>query len=273
MKNIVITGSNRGIGYGLAEAFLERNCRVLVTGRSQSRTDKAMKRLAAKYGDERVAAYPCDVSKPDQVQALWDAAVETFGTVDIWVNNAGINHAMKSIWELSPETLEDVMQTNLLGIAYCSQVAVRGMLDQGKGHIYNMEGHGSDGQIMAGMSGYGTSKSAVRYLTKALIKETKGTGVKVSTLSPGMVTTDLVQDQFEGDPAGLERAKVIFDILGDPVEKVAPWLVDRMLANNKTGASISWFTAPKILWRVLTGYIKNPQIFTNQQPASAHGKV
>ena len=237
MKSIVITGSSRGIGYGLADAFLARGCRVIVSGRSQGSTDRAVDKLAAQYGRDRISGYPCDVSAADQVQALWNAAVEDWGQVDIWINNAGVNHPMQSLWDISADTLQSVFETNLLGLAYCSQVAIKGMLKQGHGHVYNMEGHGSSGQFMHGMSGYGTSKSAVRYLTKALIQETKGTPVKVSTLSPGMVKTNLVNDQFQGDPEGLERAQAIFNLLGDSVETVTPWLADRVLENEKSGNS------------------------------------
>ncbi|MEO0375067.1 MAG: SDR family oxidoreductase [Cyanobacteria bacterium P01_A01_bin.17] len=254
MKNIVITGSSRGIGYGLADAFLSRGCRVMVSGRSQKRIDRAVTSLAAQYGEERVLGYRCDVSNAEQVQCLWDEAIQAWGCVDVWINNAGINHPMKALWELTAQTLQTVISTNLLGLAYCSQVAIKGMLKQGHGHIYNMEGHGSSGQILQGMTGYGTSKSGVRYLTKALIQETKGTPVKVSTLSPGMVVTKLVADQFHEDPAGLERVKAIFNLFGDNVETVAPWLADRVLENKRSGATIAWFTWPKMVWRLLTAF-------------------
>lgn len=254
MKNIVITGSSRGIGYGLADAFLSRGCRVMISGRSQQSIDRAVKSLSTKYGHERVEGYRCDVSNSEQVQGLWDATLQAWECVDVWINNAGINHPMKALWELSAKTLQTVISTNLLGLAYCSQVAIKGMLKQGHGHVYNMEGHGSSGQILQGMTGYGTSKSGVRYLTKALIQETKGTTVKVSTLSPGMVVTKLVADQFREDPAGLERVKTVFNLFGDNVETVAPWLADRVLQNNRSGATIAWFTWSKMLWRLLTAF-------------------
>jgi NAD(P)-dependent dehydrogenase (short-subunit alcohol dehydrogenase family) len=254
VKNIVITGSSRGIGYGLADAFLSRGCQVMVSGRSQQGVDRAIQSLAARHGAGRVQGYCCDVSNPEQVQCLWNEAIQAWGCVDVWINNAGINHPMKALWELSAQTLQTVISTNLLGLAYCSQVAIKGMLEQGHGHIYNMEGHGSSGQILQGMTGYGTSKSGVRYLSKALMQETKGTTVKVSTLSPGMVVTKLVADQFHEDPAGLERVKIIFNRFGDTVETVAPWLADRVLENNRSGATIAWFTRSKMLWRLLTAF-------------------
>ena len=177
---------------------------------------------------------------------------------------------MKALWEVSAETLQSVIQTNLLGLAYCSQVAIKGMLSQGHGHIYNMEGHGSNGQVMNGMSGYGASKSAVRYLTKSLIQETQGTNVKISTLSPGMVNTSLLADQFQDDPDGLSRAEAIFNLLGDPVETVAPWLVERVLENEKAGAAIAWFTLPKVMWRLANAALKNRDLFNFSNPSQTY---
>ncbi len=226
----------------------------MVSGRSSQAIERAVTSLATRYGEENVRGLSCDVSHPDQVQKLWDEAIQSFGCVDIWINNAGINHPMKALWELSAQTLQNVISTNLLGLAYCSQVAIKGMLEQGHGHVYNMEGHGSSGQILQGMTGYGTSKSGVRYLTKALIQETKDTPVKVSTLSPGMVVTKLLADQFREDPAGMERVKGIFNLFGDNVETVSPWLADRVLENNRSGATIAWFTWPKMLWRLVTAF-------------------
>ncbi|MDJ0707435.1 MAG: SDR family oxidoreductase [Leptolyngbyaceae cyanobacterium MO_188.B28] len=261
MKSIVITGSSRGIGYGLAEAFLQRGCQVTISGRSVANINKAVSRLQAKFGKSVVFGYPCDVSVPEQVQALWDESFQAFGKIDIWINNAGVNHPMKSLWELPAETVQSVIGTNLLGLTYCSQVAIKGMLEQGFGHLYNMEGHGSDGQILNGMAGYGASKSAVRYLTKALVRETQGTAVKVSTLSPGIVITKLIDDQFRENPDALERVKGAFNIFGDRVETVTPWLADRVLENDKSGAAIAWFTPQKAVWKLIRSVLNKRDLF------------
>ena len=270
MKSIVITGSSRGIGYGLAEAFLQRGCQVMIAGRSLASTSKALAKLKAKYGPDSLRGYPCEVSVPEQVQSLWDEAITEFGKVDIWINNAGVNHPMKSLWELPTETVQSVIATNLLGLTFCSQVAIKGMLAQGHGHLYNMEGHGSDGQMLNGMTGYGASKSAVRYLTKALVKETQGTVVKVSTLSPGIVITKLIDDQFKDNPEALERVKGAFNIFGDHVETVTPWLADRILKNEKAGASIAWFTPHKAIWRLITSVLNKRDLFALENSADTY---
>jgi len=85
MKTVVITGSTRGIGHGLAVEFLKRGCAVVISGRNKSVVDKEAQQLAQTYGRDRVAGIPCEVTDLGQVQALWDGAKKIFGHVDIWI--------------------------------------------------------------------------------------------------------------------------------------------------------------------------------------------
>jgi NAD(P)-dependent dehydrogenase (short-subunit alcohol dehydrogenase family) len=261
MKTIIITGSTRGIGYGLADEFLKRGQKVVVSGRSQDSVDTAVTALSAKHGSDRLQGNPCNVAYLAQNQALWDAAVARFGKVDIWINNAGINHPRKMIWEVSPEDMQALVDVNLLGTMYGSQVAMRGMIQQGHGHIYNMEGSGSNGAVRPGVSVYGATKRATHYFTHALEKEAADNPVKVSSLSPGIVITDMILDPYKDEPMP-ERAKRIFNILGDKVETVTPWLAEKVLANEKSGAHIAWLTTPKILFRFMTAGFNKRDLFT-----------
>ena len=126
MKNklIVITGTTRGIGYGLAKAFLSSGHSVSISGRSQETVEKAVANLGSKFEAERVIGLACDVTVPVQVQELWDRSVEKFGKVDIWINNAGLSGNQGMIWELSPEDAQVPIQTNILGTIYGTQVAM-----------------------------------------------------------------------------------------------------------------------------------------------------
>jgi NAD(P)-dependent dehydrogenase (short-subunit alcohol dehydrogenase family) len=81
MKAIVITGSTRGIGYGLADSFLSLGCRVIISGRTQASVEQAVAKLSPKHQAERIFGHPCDVTQFEQVQALWDAAKAHFGQV------------------------------------------------------------------------------------------------------------------------------------------------------------------------------------------------
>lgn len=262
MKSIVISGSTRGIGYGLAEAFLARGCQVTVNGRSPASVEKAIQTLSQQYKAENIAGQAGDVTRPDDHQALWKTAVSHFGQVDIWINNAGVGHPMKMVWELPPEKIDQVINIDLKGVIFGSQVAIRGMLQQGFGHLYNMEGFGSNGRIRAGISVYGSSKRALRFLTRSLTEETKDTAVKVSALSPGIVITEFITDQYKDDPQGLEEAKRIFNILGDKVETVTPWLADQVLSNDRSGARIEWLTPFKIVKRFATARFNQRDLFS-----------
>jgi NAD(P)-dependent dehydrogenase (short-subunit alcohol dehydrogenase family) len=268
MPNIVITGSTRGIGYGLAEAFVQAGCRVTLSGRSQAAVERALAGLASRYGAERLAGQPCDVTQLEQLQALWAAARSRWGQVDIWINNAGVAHPDVPLWELPPDVVRAVAETNLTGTLLGCQVAAAGMLAQGSGFIYNMEGFGSTGQVRRGMAAYGSSKAAIHYLNRALAADLAGTPVKTGSLSPGMVATDLLTLPYAGRPADWQRAKRIFNILADPVESVAPWLVARMLANQRNGARLAWLTPARLYWRFLTAPFNKRDLFAGQPDPS-----
>jgi NAD(P)-dependent dehydrogenase (short-subunit alcohol dehydrogenase family) len=261
MKTIVITGSTRGIGYGLAEAFLSLHCKVVISGRSSKSVDYAVSSLSAKYNHEYIYGFACDVTQHSQVEGLWEAARNYFGNVDIWINNAGIRNPTHKFWKQTPEMIYQVVNTNLVGTMYGVRVALPGMLSQGSGCLYNMEGLGSDGRKVAGLTLYGTTKYSLGYLTKALVEETKGTAIIVGSLSPGMVVTDMLVKDYQGRPEDWERAKRVFNILADRVENVTPWLAKKILENRKNGVRIKYLTQGKIILRFLTAPFKKRVLF------------
>lgn len=252
MTVVVVTGSTRGIGYGLASEMLARGASVVVSGRTPEAVESAVRVLAEEHEEERVAGVACDVTDADQVQGLWDGAVDRFGQVDVWINNAGLANRQGGLGELEPDELQAVIDTNVLGTFFGSRVAIRGMTEQGGGTLWNMEGLGSDGRKVAGMAPYGTTKAGVRYLNDALFKEMKGTSVKVGAIRPGMVITDMLLGELER-LEGEEREKLarIYDILADRLETVAPWLAERILADPGHGTRISWLSNWKVMGRFL----------------------
>jgi NAD(P)-dependent dehydrogenase (short-subunit alcohol dehydrogenase family) len=261
MKTIVITGSTRGIGYGLADAFLARKCNVVISGRTQRAVDHAIINLKKQYPKDQIAGCPCDVTDSQQVQDLWDAAQSCYGQVDIWINNAGISGERKKIWENSAENAHAVIDTNVSGAIHGSQIAIRGMLVQGFGALYNMEGMGSDGRTHDGLGLYGTSKYALKYLTDALVLETKGSPLIIGALRPGMVITELVTDQYAKQPEELDKVKGIFNIIADTVDNVAPWFADQILKNRKTGVRIKYTSMWKLVGRLLSSPFNKRDLF------------
>jgi NAD(P)-dependent dehydrogenase (short-subunit alcohol dehydrogenase family) len=264
VKTIVITGSTRGIGYGLARAFLDLGCNVVVSGRTQEAVDGAVAALAAGHSRERILGQPCDVTDYAQVQALWDAAVARFGAVDVWINNAGISHPTIDFWTHPPERVRAVVETNVLGAMYGASVALSGMRAQGHGALYNMEGLGSSGPVIPGMALYATTKAALNYLTDGLAKEVKGTGLVVGALQPGMVVTDLLMGRRgEGGPPA-QRARRVMNLLADRVETVTPWLAQRALVNERNGARIRWLTTWKVMWRFASASFHRRQVLPEE---------
>lgn len=261
MKSVVITGSTRGLGFEMAKVFLEMGCKVTISGTSDESVNKALKLLAG--FNSSLIGIPCNVTDPGAIRHLFEESSKKWGRVDIWINNAGINQPDKPIWDIEAWKVENIVKTNILGVMFGSQVAMRGMLKQGSGQIYNMEGWGSDGKRMNNINIYGTSKNALRYFTKGLIDEAKDSNVQVGTLSPGMMVTDFLMDPLKDDPEKEARLKRIFNILADKADRVARFLVPKIVANTKHGVHFAWLTTPKIIWRFLTAGFRKRDLFDN----------
>ena len=208
-----------------------------------------MKRLADVFGADRVIGQPCDVTDLNQLQGLWDRAKERFGRVDIWINNAGIPNTSRPFWELDPAEIIPVVHTNIIGVMYGCHVALRGMMEQGFGQVYNLEGHGSDGSTLPGIAVYGTTKRAVRYFSEALLEEVEGTPVQIGMLSPGIVVTDFLMHN-------LRRMEP------DRLETVTPFLVEGILHNDKNGTEIAWLTMEKANERFNSDEYANRDLFS-----------
>lgn len=263
MKNIVITGSTRGIGFSLAKAFLDLGCAVTISGSNRDNLTRAIEELTGIYGNDHVMGMMCDVRDANQVAGLWDAAQTKYGKVDVWINNAGVSNTQAKVWNLPAGEVKRVIDINLIGSVTGSQVAIRGMLEQGYGALYNVEGMGSDGRQHDGLTTYGMTKYGLKYFTDALVEETKGTGLIVGALRPGMVVTDLITKQYQDRPEDWERDKRIFNILAERVEVVAPWLADKILANVKTGVRISYTSKLKLFRRFLMAPISKRDVISD----------
>jgi NAD(P)-dependent dehydrogenase (short-subunit alcohol dehydrogenase family) len=263
MKIIVITGSTRGIGYALANAFLQRGCSVMLNGRTKEAVEKAVSQLGTVYGNERVDGCPGSSTNIEDLQHVWNTALARFGRIDIWINNAGIAHPLQTPWEMSEEQMRCVLETNLLGAMYGTKVALRSMLTQGFGALYNTEGYGSSGSGMKvkGLAFYGTSKAGLRFFNDAVMKEVEGTPLIVGALQPGMVVTEMLTGQYQSKPEELEKVKRIFNIIADRPEIVAPWLAQRVLDNTKNGVRFQFSSTLKISWRFLTAPFSKRDLF------------
>ena len=248
MKAVVITGSSKGIGLGLAKEFLKKGCSVMFSSFAKAEMEQEYEKAAAEYGRNKAACFHCDVTDLTQVQGLWDAAVKAFGKVDIWMNNAGIANTTRLFWELEPKEIPRVVSTNMVGVMNGTHMALRAMIAQGSGAIYNSEGFGSDDMFVNGLAVYGATKRGGRYFTEAVAEEVGKNEIPVivGTISPGIVLTDfLLDDMRKMPPDILETTKAVYNCLADTVDVVTPWLVEEVLGNTNNGKRIIWLSEEK----------------------------
>lgn len=256
MKTVVITGSARGLGFEMAKVFKENNYNVVLSDLSEDNLKLAEEKIEAIASQSEVTHKVCNVTNIEDIKALIEFAYTKYKTIDIWINNAGVNQPDKAIWELEDSAINTVIDVDLRGTVLCSKYIVQKMIEQKHGAIYNVEGYGSNNATMLGLSVYGTSKRAVTYFTEALAKEceTKETGIIVGKLSPGIMITDFITNALANkETINLsEKTKKVYNILGDYPDVVAKFLVEEMIKNTKNNAKIDWLPNRKAAWRFMT---------------------
>ena len=252
MVNVVITGSTKGIGRGLAEAFLQRGHNAVICSRSQADVDRVVAELAG-TGPGKCAGVACDITRKDQVQALWDHGMAHFKSVDIWINNAGRASSRHLVHELPEDLATTLINGNLLGTTFGSQVAITGFRQQGHGALYNVLGGSFDGKrLVPNMGVYSATKAGIHLLTKYLVSENRDLPLVIGSISPGMlITENWFSEQKELGAEEWDKIKPILNVLCDHVATVAPWLTDRILENTTSGKRIAWMTGSKIAGRFI----------------------
>ncbi len=125
IKTVVITGSTRGIGLGMAKEFLRESNRVVISGRSDASVADALIEIRKEYRTNILGGFACDVGDYQQVENLWQFAENLFGKIDIWINNAGISHESLDFSEISSDVFANVIQTNVIGVMNGTQVSFK----------------------------------------------------------------------------------------------------------------------------------------------------
>jgi NAD(P)-dependent dehydrogenase (short-subunit alcohol dehydrogenase family) len=224
---------------------------VFITGRDGAVLERALRDLSRKAPGRRIGGATGDVGRSEDLERAAREAQAFLGGIDHWINNAGISQEPGRLWELSPDEMERVVRTDLLGPLFSVRAALPA-LEASKGFLWFMEGHGSDGRFIDGMSLYGTTKRGVAYIWRCLAKEARGRGIRVGALSPGIMATDFtLQNREKTSPEKWERTARVFNILADQPETVAAFLAPRVLAARKSGTRIAWLTNAKVMRRFL----------------------
>jgi glucose 1-dehydrogenase len=243
-KVAVITGGTRGLGLAIARAFAAEGASVVVASRSQASVEAAVADITARGG--KASGLAVNVSELAQVKRLAETAIQTYGKLDIWVNNAGVAGPYGPTLEFTPEAFYQVIQTNILGVYHGSRTAMQQFLPQHSGKLINLLGHGYNGPVPF-QNAYASSKAWIRSFTMALAEENKNSGVGVYAFNPGMVLTELLTDVdvIQGSEEKLKNFPFIVRILAKPAavpaQKVA-WLASSA-TDGKTGLLVSIFSA------------------------------
>jgi sorbose reductase len=220
-RTALVTGASTGIGKKVAEAYLQAGAQVAIAARHSEVLEKVAEELSSAGGT--VVPIRCDVTQPDQVSRMVDQVIAELGGIDIAVCNAGIIN-LKGLLDMSPEEFQDIQNTNVTGVFLTAQAAARAMVSQGRGGVIintaSMSGHIINVPQPAGH--YCTSKAAVIQLTKALAVELAPHNIRVNSVSPGYILTELVEPMAEYHR--LWEPKVPLGRIGRPEELTGLYL-------------------------------------------------
>jgi 3-oxoacyl-[acyl-carrier protein] reductase len=212
----IITGAAGGIGEACAAALARRGCRLVLADLNSAGAQAAAKRLQ----DEGFDAAPAQVDVADaaSVNAMVRSVAETYGRIDILINNAGIESSSPFL-EIDLATYERVMRVNTTSVWLCCQAVIPLMQRQKRGSIVNVSSvAGQRGGGLLGTSAYSTSKGAVIALTKALAREFARFGIRVNAVAPALTMTELAKRQLDRAPAGMLERVINMTPLGRAAE-------------------------------------------------------
>ncbi len=212
-KSAIITGSTSGIGHGMAEAFAKNGMNVMLNGFGDAKEIEAIRSgLASKYG-VKVGYHNADMTKPDEIGALFNTAEDTFGAVDVIVNNAGIQF-VAPIEEFPPEKWDAIIAINLSSAFHLTRHAIAPMKARGWGRVINLcSAHGLVASPFK--VAYVSAKHGMIGLTKTVALEVAEHGVTVNAICPGYVLTPLVENQIpdQAKARGITEEQVKRDVI------------------------------------------------------------
>lgn len=265
MKTVVITGSARGFGYEMLKVFRENNFNTVICDINESLLKEAEKDLKIIEGKGEILSVKADITKEVEIKKLIEKTLSKFETIDIWINNAGVNQPDKAIWLLTKEEIDRLIDVDLKGTILCSKLIMEVMLKQNSGQIFNVEGYGSNDAKMLGLSIYGTTKRAITYFTEALATEVKTVkaNICIGKITPGIMITNFISTSLgDGEKIELpEKTKKVYNILGDYPNTIAEYIVPKIITNKKNNAKIVWLTTLRASYRFFTSGFNKRDFF------------
>lgn len=251
-KVAVITGGSRGLGFAIAQTYARAGAKVVIASRTPRAVDLAVDSLRA--SGYQATGLACDVADMAQVEALAQHAIQTFGRMDIWVNNAGLSAPYGPTVHIPRRDFITVINTNIIGTYNGSIVAMRHFLAQKSGKLINLLGRGDKGSI-ALQNAYSSSKVWVRNFTKTLANEYRNSGVDIFGFNPGLVRTEMLSNvhAVAGYEEQMNPLRFVAMLWGNdadvPAEK-ALWLASPA-TDGKNGTMVTVLTKRMMLSRLI----------------------
>jgi NAD(P)-dependent dehydrogenase (short-subunit alcohol dehydrogenase family) len=229
-QTAIVTGGARGIGLSIARRLADEGCRVILWDLDFSRFDQES------AGFEPLLTQTVDVSKDAAVRNAFATAVETAGSAEILVNNAGVNGPVVPAWEYPLDAWDRVLSINLNGVFYCCRAAVPHMRQRGYGRIVNIASMAGKEGVQY-ISAYSAAKAGVIAFTKSLAKELAADGVLANCIAPAMAETELLREMTQ-EHIEASKAKIP---------------MGRFLQTHEIAAMVAWIASPECSFT--TGFV------------------
>ena len=225
-KTTFITGASAGIGLACAQKFAEQGSNLILLARRKEKLEQVADEIRNNY-PVKVLTSTVDVRNYEEIKKLLDTLPAEFQKIDILINNAGKALGLSKIYEADLADWEEMIDTNIKGLLYCSRLIIPGMVARNEGLIINigsLAGH----EVYPSGNVYCGTKSFVRAVSKGMIIDLNGTNVKVTNIDPGLVETEFSEVRFHGDK---ERASQVYvgykPLTGEDIAEIAIFTATR----------------------------------------------
>tara|TARA_Y100000389_G_C17331766_1_gene448480 strand:- start:52 stop:891 length:840 start_codon:yes stop_codon:yes gene_type:complete len=254
-KNIVITGSTKGIGKEIAKKLLAQGHNVVITSSNPKNVYSTYREFKKDITiDGKCFPVVADISSFDDCTYLLSKSLNLFDNhIDIWINNAGVSFKNNLI-DLNEHEILTIVNTNIIGTIFCCRVVIPHMLQQKNGILINFEGAGSNGFPTPDFSVYGSTKCAITQFTRSISKEYSKSNINFCTISPGMVITELLLHNAD------VNSKQIFNIFCESTDHIANYLVNK-INNIKHNEHIRYLTINRIFLLFLLSFFRKNRFF------------
>ncbi len=252
-KTAVVTGSTRGLGLAIAQAYAREGAAVMLCGRSQEALQRATSEITRR--GQRASGIVADVGNLADVKRVAEQAVQAFGKIDIWVNNAGVAGVYGPTAALDPAVVERGIRTNILGVYYGSIVAIKCFqVQDAGGKLINMLGRGDRTPVPL-QNAYAPTKAWVRSFTHALAREYSDKRIGVYMLNPGLMHTALMREitVVHGFEEKVKPLATVMRLWANPPTTAAEkaiWLASSA-TDRKTGLESHVLTMAGMVWGLM----------------------